>query len=159
MIYQLQLLCCFESIMIRLMMYCTKGVVRAGVGTDGQSLYGDTHTAVCIITPQTTIVEVILIIETATVRIYTCKTCTVCSCDYIPHICTLAIYEYRIHPCPERYKTCYVLHRAGHAVLGWSQLSKCPPGRSLSQFQVFTKALAFPKGYKGSHIPLRRDIP
>ena len=44
--------------MIRLMMYCTKGVVRAGVGTDGQSLYGDTHTAVYIITPQTTIVDV-----------------------------------------------------------------------------------------------------
>ena len=32
------------------------------------------------------------------------------------------------------------------------------PRASPSAFRGFTKALAFPKGYNGSHVPLSRDI-
>ena len=54
----------------------------------------------------------------------------------IPMVAQSPYDMYRIYPCQEGYKTRYILQH----------------------FRVFAKALAFPKGYNGMHIPLGRDI-
>ena len=68
----------------------------------------------------------------------------VCTLKHLkPAKCVLSIG----YPCQEGYATRYIPW--GRPVLLWNQ------GRG---FRGFTKALAFPKGYNGSHISLGRDI-